>query len=279
MIKKILVLLDTSEYSKAAVDYACALAKQHKASLTGIVVLNLVGVQKTLGRPGVGGIHYQKKLEDFKIKEAQEHITMLKERFSAKCKAEKVSFTIEDEKGSPTFCILEDGKFHDLIVLGMKTHLRLGSKKPTNSSTENIVENCITPKYLVPAIKGLRQETNKVLILLDDSQPSGRALQRYTQVALPKVTDVVKVVMSGGKKKHAMKSLERAGDLLTAHGFKKVELEYIPNKLKAALSVRLVKWADLIVLSPNQEKEIIHFKFSNFTKFLIKMEKKPIFLG
>lgn len=279
MLKRILVPLDTSEYSEAAVDYACGIAKQHGAKLTGIVVLNLFGLKKTLGRPGMGGIHYYKKLESFKIKEAQEHIEKLKTKFSDKCESEGIPYSIDDEEGRPSTCILEDGRFHDLIVIGMKTHFRLGSASETGASSERIIENCITPKYLVPSEKGLRKDQNKVLIILDDSQPSGRALQRYCQVGLPEVTGKIKVVMASRKEADAKESLQRAEDLLLAHGYKDVETVWFSGKLKSHMENELIDWADLIVTSPNQENDLMHFKFSNFTKFLIKLEKKPLFLG
>ncbi len=279
MIKRILVPLDTSEYSEAAVDYACGIAKQHDSTLTGIVVLNLFGLKKSLGRPGVGGIHYYKKLESFKIKEAQEHIETLKKNFASKCKKEGIKYTIDDEQGRPSSWILEDGRFHDLIVIGMKTHFRLGSAAETNSSSERIIESSVTPKYLVPAKKGLRQKHNKVLIIIDESQPSGRALQRYCQVGLPEATGKVRVIMASKKEKEGRESLERAKALLNAHNFTDVETVWCPNKLKDVLQDEQVDWADLIVKAPNHESDLIHFKFSNLTKFLIKLEKKPLFLG
>jgi len=279
MLKRILVPLDTSDYSEAAVDYACGVAKQHGAILTGIVVLNLFGLKKTLGRPGVGGIHYYKKLESFKIKEAQELIETLKADFANKCKQEKIKYEIDDEQGRPSSWILEDGRFHDLIVIGMKTHFRLGSASETNASSERIIESSVTPKYLVPAKHGLRQEQNKVLVIIDESQPSGRALQRYCQVGLPKVTGKIRVVMASRKEEVAKESLERAKRLLHAHKFTDVETLWYSNKLKNHLEDELVDWADLIVKAPNPESDLIHFKFSNLTKFLIKLEKKPLFLG
>ncbi len=280
MLKRILVPLDTSEYSTAAVDYACSMAKQHGAILTGIVVLNLFGLKKTLGRPGVGGIHYYKKLEDFKIKEAQEHIEKLKSDFAKKCKKKGIDYTIDDEQGRPSSSILEDGKFHDLIVIGMKTHFRLGSARETGASSERIIENSLTPKYLIPAQEGLRQKKNKVLILLDEGQPSGRALQRYCQVGLPEATKKIRIIMTCKKEQEGQEALERAKQLLTAHGFKSMETFWYHSSIKKHLEEDdHVDWADLIVKAPNPESEIVHFKFSNLTKFLIKLEKKPLFLG
>ncbi len=280
MLKRILVPLDTSDYSKAAVDYACSMANQHDATLTGIVVLNLFGLKKSLGRPGVGGIHYYKKLEDFKIKEAQEHIEKLKSDFAQKCKKKGINYTIDDEQGRPSSWILEDGKFHDIIVIGMKTHFRLGSGRETGASSERIIENSVTPKYLIPSKEGLRQKLNKVLVLLDEGQPSGRALQRYCQVGLPGATKKIRVIMTCKKEKEGREAIERAKQLLGAHGFKSVEDFWYPNSIKKHLEEDgHVDWADLIVKAPNPESEIIHFKFSNLTKFLIKLEKKPLFLG
>ncbi len=279
MIKRILVPLDSSSYSRAAVDYACLLAKQHKARLTGLAVLNLFGIHKTLGHAPVGGMHYYKKLESFKIKEAEAHIKSLREEFSKKCQALKVPFQILEGEGRPSSHVLEEGKFHDLIVIGMRTHFRLGSKQETSNSTERILDHSVTPKYLIPSTGGIRKQNNKVLVLLDESQPSGRAVQRYCQFALPSATDAVKIVMSARNEETTRRPLEAAGELFRVHGFRKVETLWVRAQMKTALTEGLAGWADLIVAGPNQESEVINFKFGNLTKFLIKMEKRPLFLG
>ena len=46
---EILVCLDGSSYSQAAVEYAAQIALEHNASLTGIGVIDLPGIQRSIG--------------------------------------------------------------------------------------------------------------------------------------------------------------------------------------------------------------------------------------
>ena len=83
MIKRILVPLDPSPYSKSAVQLACQIAKIYQAEVTGLVILDLPGIEDSIGPVPLGGIYMADKLEKEKTQEAKKRIEMLlKERCS-----------------------------------------------------------------------------------------------------------------------------------------------------------------------------------------------------
>ena len=60
MINRILVCIDKSTYTDSATEFACWLAKQHDASLEGVVVLDVQGIQRSEAMVPLGQIHRAK---------------------------------------------------------------------------------------------------------------------------------------------------------------------------------------------------------------------------
>ena len=90
MLRRILIPLDPSPYAAAAVEYGCFLAKRHDAEVTGLVVLDIPGIEKSVGPVPIDGLQYAERLEEAKAKEAHERIQALLERFKEKCQKEGV---------------------------------------------------------------------------------------------------------------------------------------------------------------------------------------------
>ena len=49
MIKRILLPLDSSPYTDTAMEIGCDLAERHGAELTGLVILDIPGIEKSIG--------------------------------------------------------------------------------------------------------------------------------------------------------------------------------------------------------------------------------------
>jgi len=55
MIKRILLPLDASPFTAAATEAACLLAKNQDAQITGLVVIDIPGIKKSIGPVPLGG--------------------------------------------------------------------------------------------------------------------------------------------------------------------------------------------------------------------------------
>ena len=77
MIKSILIPLDPSPYTDSAIEVGCRMAKYHDAQLTGLVILDIPGIEKQIGPVPIGGSYYADKLEEKHTKHAQERIEEL----------------------------------------------------------------------------------------------------------------------------------------------------------------------------------------------------------
>ena len=72
MINRILVCLDKSTYTDSAIDYACGLAKQHDASLEGLVVLDAEGISRSVGAVPLGAMMDSSCLKRLKLTGSEE---------------------------------------------------------------------------------------------------------------------------------------------------------------------------------------------------------------
>jgi nucleotide-binding universal stress UspA family protein len=118
MIKRILVPLDSSEYSDNALNVACTIAKYHKSEITGVAVLDMPGIKESLGTIPLGASFYARELTEAKMKEAEKRIDELVEKFTNKCKQREIPCHVSKMQGMPSDRILEISKYFDLLLFG-----------------------------------------------------------------------------------------------------------------------------------------------------------------
>ena len=108
MINRILVCLDKSTYTDSAIDYACWLAKHHDASLEGLVVLDVKGIQHSEAMVPLGQIHRAKTRVAAKEEKYHQLMEGLLANFSARCEAVGVRHTEFEMQGTPAASILKE---------------------------------------------------------------------------------------------------------------------------------------------------------------------------
>ena len=127
MVKRILLPLDASPYSEAATEYAIQIAKRAKAQVDGMVVLDIPGIEKSIGPVAMGALYWADKLEKKKAEEAHEHVNALLEKFKKRCKDEGVTGNEAEYQGSPSELIVEQSIYYDIVVMGLRTYYKFGS--------------------------------------------------------------------------------------------------------------------------------------------------------
>lgn len=281
MIKRIIVPLDPSKFSDNALDLACDVARIHDAEVTGLVILDIPGITKSIGPVPLGASYYAQELEHFKINEANERINLLLEKFNEKCKAEGIKHKVHERQGTPSKKILEQSLFYDMIIMGMKTHFNFETSDEPGDSFEEILDNSITPILAVPKdykLPNYQNEKIKVLIAFDGSLPACRAVQRFAQLRIADITEI-KIVMSHDYKKFADHYLSDVKDYLYAHKFLNVDTVYTDQPIIGFIEKEFLTWPNMFVLGMHAKRVLFDFIVGSLTKFLIKYEKTPIFIG
>jgi len=279
-MKRILIPLDTSPYSDTALDVGCVIAKQHDAELTGLVVLDIPGIKKSIGPVPLGGFYYAEKLEKEKEREARKRIQKLIAKFREKCTKEGVKYREAETQGSPSEQIVKESIFFDAIIIGLKTYFHFETSNNPGNSLDEIMDHTITPIYAVPErlnISKTKSEKIKALIPFDGSLPSARALHNFAHLGFFEVMEVT-LLNSNPEKDAARYYLDQAEAYLRSHSIENIKKEWTAKKIIDVVDEYL-DWANIVVVGAHSKKSLIDFMVGSLTKHLIKEAKKPLLIG
>ncbi len=277
MIKRILVPLDPSPFSAAATINAIAMAQKYDAELTGMVVLDLPGIRKSIGPVPPGAAHFAESMKDAQELDAQNRITELLEQFKVRCEQAEVRHREAEYQGVPSELILNCSQHYDLMCLGLETHFHFETSDRPGDSLEKVLDHTATPIYAFPAgwqpVKGKR----RVLIAYNGSLPAARALQRFAQMMDPGDIHVVLLAadMDWETGKHY---LDRAEELLRAHAFAEIQQEWTSRSAIDAVSQKFLAEVDEVVAGTHSRRGLLHFSLGDMSTWLIKHADKPLFL-
>jgi len=281
MIKSILIPLDPSPYTDVAIDLGIQIAKVNDAQVTGLVILDIEGIEKSIGSIPPGGVYYAERLEEKRRREAEDRVQGLLDKFKSKCEAAAVRHEEARNQGSPSERILLESIYYDLVIVGLRTHYDFDVAGQPGKSLEKLLDQSITPVYAVPETFNIPNPSERrvhVTVPFDASFPAARSLQRLAQLMQPKITDV-KIVMSCDDGDYARAALENAKDYLALHGYKNVETEWTIEKIKDKLISDYMDWTDVFVVGAHSKKGFLDFMVGNLTKFLIDQNEKAVVIG
>jgi nucleotide-binding universal stress UspA family protein len=279
MIKRILLPLDASPFTTAATEAACVLARDQRAQVTGLGVLDVPGIKKSIGPVPLGAGHHAKRLEDSRREEAERALDELLEAFRAKCTAEGIPCEAVKAQGTPNEQIVDESLYYDAVVMGLRTFYDFDPENKRGNTLDQMLEHSVTPvlgipeSYVKPA-PGARLQT---LILFDGSLPASRSLQRFAQLADPESTDAT-LVMAGSNEELANDRLRRAAEYLAAHGFGAVRTEWTADDIIEAVDRRYLDAADLVVVGAHSKVAVIDFLIGSLARHLIEAASKPILI-
>ena len=277
MVKRILLPLDASPYSEAATEYAIQIAKRAKAQVDGMVVLDIPGIEKSIGPVAMGALYWADKLEKKKAEEAHEHVNALLEKFKKRCKEEGVKGNEAEYQGSPSELIVEQSIYYDIVVMGLRTYYKFGSDDEPGDTLDKVLGNTITPVLAVPDnYKSL--EGANILISFDGSLPAARALQHFAYFA-SSVNFNIKIINSSDDKNTGDAILQHAKSYLKTYIGKDVETIWTPGKIINVVNEEYLDWADLFVVGVHSKSGFLDFIVGSLTKDLIEYGKKLVFIG
>lgn len=279
MLRRILVPFDPSPYAAAALEYGCFLAKKQNAEVTGIVVLDTPGIEKSIGPTPLGGIYYAEKLEKAKEEKAHEHVQALLEKFKETCQREGVVHREAERQGSPSEQILHDSIFYDLVVMGISTHFHFETEHTPGNNIEKILSRIVTPVLTVP--EGfIPKEKMNVLIAFDGSLPAVRAMKGFIHLFEASAFEAdITLLMSGVDEDIVKLNLEGASAYLAAHSCRSIRIEKTTENIIEAMEENYLQWADMVVLGVHSKKGLFDFIIGSLSRHLIHKGDKPLLFG
>lgn len=284
MIKRILLALDLDIDTPVATRYAIKMAERFDASLTGLAVVDTKNINEKVGVGGIGTIYYADMLRKQMTDESRQQAGMLLDEFKTMVDKSEIKHAAHMEEGVPYQRIIEDMKYHDLLVIGRESHFFYNRPQKETDTLANIVKNSSAPTLMVTESY---KPVNNVVIAHDGSTASARAIQWFVQLQpygkkiSINLINVCNVNNEEEKDKGRLK-LHLAADLLKAHNYKNINQELLPDEASNADViidyVRQVQ-GDLVVLGAHSVSAMQRLAFGSTTHEMVQNSPVPLFLS
>lgn len=275
MIRSLLVGLDESEFSAAAVDYGIELAKQYDALLVGVAVV-VEPLFRDSTPPEKLSASY-KPAYDKLVSDAHEHCQALLARFTQQASAAQVKFRALEDMGLPAEQIQIEAQRFDLILLGQETHFNFESTTRACQTLQKLLHNPPRPVIAVPKQPLPGQG---VLIAYDGSVAASRSLHALVHSGLADSGPVYVLAVDLGDEASASHVAQRAIEYLSHHGVTAhnihVQSEQPPSQI--ILDEALARGIRLVAMGAYGHGGIAEWLFGSTTKHVLQNASLPLFL-
>ncbi|MFA8341819.1 MAG: universal stress protein [Rhodothermaceae bacterium] len=281
VIKRILLPLDTSPYTDSAMKFAAKIAKHHNAEITGLVILDIPGIEKSVSPVPLGAIYYTEQPDQEKKKEAELHIKQLLDKFKKFCSEKGIRHKEAQLQGSPSDRILAESIYYDAVVMGLRTFFHFETSDKPGDSLIKLLDNSVTPIYAVPQIYDMPspdEKKLKILLTISDFLPSARAIQRFVQVATPDTVEVC-LIAEVKDENSAEFNLNQAELYLQSHGFEVLKKEWTDRKLSDHIDEFYIGKVDILVIGNDVKKGLFSVSVNEVIKNMIKLNRVPLLIG
>jgi len=283
MIKRILVALDPDEDTLVAIKYAAALAQRHGAAVSGLAVIDVKHIATAVGPGGaIGGMYYAEQSRQHMTDQARETARGLLQTFDALLGQAGVPHGERVEEGVPVQQVIDDMKYHDLLVIGRSSHFFYNRPDKETNTLAQVVKRAIAPTLVVG---GSYHDVHRILLAYDGSDASARTMQRFAQLKLFGVgvpIEIVHVRANDSERERATSELllSQGAAFLRAHGFDNV-VETSRDGGKPG--EKLIEHAshieaDLIVAGAHSVSAMRRMAFGSTTHSLLTLSSHPLFL-
>jgi nucleotide-binding universal stress UspA family protein len=181
MIKEILVCLEGSPSSDAALRTAMTIAGTLPATLVGLAVVDEPDIRAGAAI-GIGGSAFKHERDDALVADAHQRAAEWLGAFERRCRDANVNARSLEVVGRPTDSILEETDKHDLTVLGRDANFRFETNADDTKTREAILHKATRPVLVVP--ENVNELGTKVVIAYDGSGAAKRAIATFAASGL-----------------------------------------------------------------------------------------------
>ncbi len=180
MLRSMLIGLDGSVYSDAAIELAIRWARRFDALVAGLGVVDEPAICNCEPVP-IGAGYFKAERDQHLLAKARRRVKGCLEDFARRCDAEGVRYRVIEAVGIPEMRIVEHSRLYDLMVMGQQTYFHFETQKWPDETLPNALRQSSRPVVAVP---DTIRDGNSVVIAYDGSPQADRALQAFGTLGL-----------------------------------------------------------------------------------------------
>jgi len=275
MLRSILVGLDGSAYSGAAVELGIRWARRFEALLVGLGIVDEPTICKR--EPvAIGGGHYKRERDQRLLSNARRRVEAFLDQFVRRCAQEGVRCRVLEEVGLPSTQIVQESRLHDLVMLGQQSYFHFETQDWPDETVRNVLRQSSRPVVTVPEALC---DGGCVVVAYNGSPQADRALQAFCALGLPGPNEV-HVVSIHADRAAAARLAEQAVTFLTLHGVRAVAhpLHCAMGVSKTILAQVRELPAELLVMGAYGRSMWQEFVLGSVTTSVLKASPVPVFL-
>lgn len=277
MIKNILVPLDGSDHSKAALDYAIWITGKFDGTLFGQHIIDTISIEGTFFHDISGSLDFEPYLDfSTKMREIlEERGRTILEDFAARCEKSRIRYTTLLDMGLIANEICERSKTADLVIIGHRGVNEEFSTGLLGTTAESITRKCPRPVFV-----STRQfkPIEKPLLAYDGSQRASSAMESaaefcsvlhlpLTVVTIARDDSVGQVNLQQARAYLGSYSIDAKYELGRGYPEQKI-VEYLVNRDH-----------DLLFIGAYGHRRIINMVLGSTTEYVLRNAPCPVFLN
>ena len=275
MLRSILIGLDGSNYSTAAIDLGIRWAQRSGATLIGMGIVDEPGILAPQMVALEGGQYFFEANNEL-VNDARQRVEGFLDEFAQRCASEGVKCRLLEEVGSPDEQILNDTKPYDLIMLGRQTYFHFETQDRPDNTLRTVLRNSSRPVVTVPENP---PEGTSVVVAYNGSTEADRALQAFLGLELTD-SEPVHVISIDDNPETAQRWASQASAFLRIHD---VQVQSHPLAIEGSVKDTILARvrelnAHLLVMGAygrSMWREVI---FGSLTDSVLQESPVPLFL-
>lgn len=275
MLRSILIALDETAASTAALEFAIGLARRLRAEITGLAVLDRAHITAPTA-VGIGGFAYKEHRDRVRLGQARAFLQQLEQRFRSSCEARGVEWQVVEAEGVPHRLMEQESGRHDLVVIGKDTDFHFDDQPVIAEMVQRLLRDNPRPLVVCPKTA---PGGGTVLAATDGSLRSMRALHMLALLG-DRTESAVHVLAIAHHPDDAERQAHYAGELFTKHGFE-VEARGVASRADPAeiiLEEAAKLDACLVAMGASGHSAWHDFLLGSTTRRLLDASSRPLFL-
>ena len=275
MIKRILVGLGGTPFTKVSTQCATELASVHQAQTTGVTVVDTSKLSKVGPVPAGAGI-YAQRMREKKKQVTHEGIKQAIAAFKSNCSDNNVVCRrIEYEQKDPFSALIAEARYNDLTIFGLRSIFDYGFTTDPDKAIIKLVTQGVRP---ILAVAENYRPIEKALMAYSGSMESAKAIRHFLHLKpWPGVKLHIVHFNEGAENEPFL--LKDAAEFCQAHGFE-VQTDLVDGQARSDLLPFAQEVdADLVVMGNSVHNTLIKKLLGDTLLETIKSADRPLFLS